>query len=63
MTPTHDAYLENGTCRGLTVGESTIVYAEQFVNMQKICDGKIVAVISGILQDQDRVEPYGANII
>ena len=33
VTPTHDAYLENGTCIGLTVGESIVAYAEQFVYM------------------------------
>ena len=36
VTPTHDAYLENGTCIGLTVGESIVAYAERFVNMRKI---------------------------
>ena len=35
VTPTHDAYLENGTCIGLTVGKPTIAYAGWFVNMRK----------------------------
>lgn len=36
VTPTHDAYLENGTCIGLIVGEPIIAYAERFVKMRKI---------------------------
>ena len=31
VTPTHDAYLENGTYIGLTVGESMVAYAERLV--------------------------------
>ena len=34
MTPTHDAYLEDGTNIGLTVGKLIIAYAAKPVNMQ-----------------------------
>lgn len=35
MTPTHDAYLENGTNIGLTVGIPIIAYAFMLVNIRK----------------------------
>lgn len=37
VTPTHDAYLDNGTDIGLTVGVSILAYAEWLVKVaQKI---------------------------
>lgn len=33
MTPTHDAYLDNGTDIGLTVGNHIIAYAIETVNI------------------------------
>lgn len=33
VTPTHDAYLENGTDIGLTVGNLILAYANQTVNI------------------------------
>ena len=33
VTPTHDAYLENGTYIGLTVGNYMIAYADNLVNI------------------------------
>jgi hypothetical protein len=35
VTPTHDAYLENGTDIGLTVGKSMIAYVISDVNIPK----------------------------
>ena len=35
VTPTHDAYLENDTCIGPTIGKSIVAYAEHFVNTLK----------------------------
>ena len=47
VTPTHDAYLENGTCIGLTVGKPIVAYAEWFVNMRKkFTLAKVLAAIS-----------------
>ena len=40
MTPTHDAYLENVTCIGLTVGKFIVAYAEWFANMRKNLNNK-----------------------
>ena len=43
----HDAYLENGTCIGLTVGKPIVAYAEWFVNMRKkFTLAKVLAAIS-----------------
>ncbi len=36
VAPTYDAYLENGTDIGLTVGKFIVVYAGLPVNMRKI---------------------------
>ena len=33
MTPIHDAYLENGTYEGLTVGDLIIAYEDKAVNI------------------------------
>lgn len=41
MTPKHDAYLENGTNIGLTVGILIIAYAFMLVNIQKIYLGNL----------------------
>lgn len=35
MTPTHDAYLDNGTSTGLTVDIHIVAYAEIFVNIRE----------------------------
>ena len=35
VTPTHDAYLGNGTDIGLTVGKLIVAYAGSLVNMRK----------------------------
>ena len=48
VTPTHDAYLENGTDIGLTVGKSMIAYAGLLVNMRK----NFLKVILEILEIQ-----------
>ena len=36
VTPTHDAYLENGTDIGLTVGNLIIAYGDLDVNIHRL---------------------------
>ena len=38
MTPTHDAYLDNGTDLGLTVGSLIIAYSSKAVNIPENID-------------------------
>lgn len=41
VTPTHDAYLDNGTDKGLTVGNFILAYACRFVNIHGIMISEI----------------------